>query len=154
MPSAVHFSEAVSMGLHAMALLGADPERTWSARHMARSFRVSAHHLVKVLQRLARAGLVVSVRGPRGGFRIAGDPARITLADVYEAIEGPLRTSRCMFSEPRCTGECIFADLVGAANEAFESRLRQTSLASLSDIMGRFDMSLGNGSTKSSHGKV
>jgi Rrf2 family protein len=54
-----------------------------------------AAYLNKQLQALARAGIVVSTPGPRGGFQLARSPEKITLLDVVVAIEGPDEAFRC-----------------------------------------------------------
>jgi Rrf2 family protein len=63
------------------------PERQLSAGEIARKYRISPHHLAKVLHTLARAGVVESVRGVGGGYRFAGNAKRLTLMDVIELFE-------------------------------------------------------------------
>jgi Rrf2 family protein len=58
--------------------------------------------LSKVLQNLARAGLVVSHRGNTGGFELDEDRRGASLLDVVEAIEGPIRLNQCMSSDRGC----------------------------------------------------
>ena len=63
------------------------PERQRSAGEIARKYRISPHHLAKVLHTLAQAGVVESVRGVGGGYRFAGNAKRLTLMDVIELFE-------------------------------------------------------------------
>ena len=51
---------------------------------------IPGRYLEQIFQRLRRAGLVTSKRGPGGGYRLSHAPARITLRDVIEAVEGPI----------------------------------------------------------------
>ena len=70
------------------------PEQQLSAAEIARRYRISPHHLAKVLHTLARAGVVESVRGVGGGYRFAGNAKRLTLMDVidlFESIGAPAR---------------------------------------------------------------
>jgi Rrf2 family protein len=62
----------------------------------------------KILQKLARAGLVRSVRGVNGGFRLTRAPRDITLLDVYEAASGPLCLNVCVANKKSCdrSGTC------------------------------------------------
>lgn len=69
---------------------------------LAEAHGLSASYLNKQLQQLAKAGLLVSVPGPRGGFRLARPLEEITLLDVVEAIEGGSRLFHC--EEIRCCG--------------------------------------------------
>jgi len=75
------------MALCSAAEFAADPARQLSAAEIAAKYRVSAHHLAKVLRRLARARLLHAARGARGGFRFAANPKRVTLMDVIELFE-------------------------------------------------------------------
>jgi len=137
MPSVMKISEAASLALHTMALLADSPGVWISLREIAEALGVSENHLAKVLQRLVRRGLLVSTRGPRGGFRLAVEPERVTLLDVYEAIEGPYRVRGCMFAHPRCEGECIVGGLIGSVNRQVKETLANASLSDLPALFGR-----------------
>ena len=58
-----------------------------AAARIADKYGVSSHHLAKVLAELARAGVVESVRGARGGYRFIGNVRRLTLLDVIQIFE-------------------------------------------------------------------
>ena len=62
---------------------------------IAAAQHITASRLAKVVQDLARAGLVRTQRGQRGGVMLARPAARITVRDVYEAVEGPILLCRC-----------------------------------------------------------
>ncbi|MDX1376285.1 MAG: Rrf2 family transcriptional regulator [Burkholderiales bacterium] len=75
----------------------ARPGAQLSAAEIAQKYRMSPHHLAKVLRTLGRAGLVRAARGAGGGYRFAGNARRITLMDViglFEDISAPKRTAR------------------------------------------------------------
>lgn len=65
------------------------------AAKLAEFYGLPAAYLNKQLQALARAGIVSSTSGPRGGFQLARSPREITLLDVVVAIEGPDEAFRC-----------------------------------------------------------
>jgi Rrf2 family protein len=97
---------------------------------MARRLGKSEAHLAKVMQRLTREGLVTSARGPRGGFSLARDAGKITLKEIYEAVEGSVETARCMFGEPVCgRRKCFLGSLVRDAGRMIDSRLSGTKLS-------------------------
>lgn len=54
----------------------------------------------KILKTLTNAGLVTSLRGPRGGYRLARSAETITLLDILQAIDGPFALTECMLPEP------------------------------------------------------
>ena len=113
MNGTLKISEAASLAIHTMVYLAFDGSRHRSAGSIARALSVSEAHLAKVMQRLSRAGLLVSVRGPRGGFGLAKDASEITLLDVFEAIDGPFQPDDCLMHEKTC-GQvgCLFGDLL------------------------------------------
>ena len=132
MSSVLRVSEAASMGLHAMVLLAARPEHLLSNREIASALRVSAAHLSKVLQRLGKAGMVRSTRGPGGGFALTPGAKGATLLKVYEAIEGPLRPDKCLLDTAICGGRnCIFGDLLKSLNRKTRQYLAQSRLKDL-----------------------
>lgn len=128
----VRIPEAASLGIHAAAILAAEPERSVPTRELAGRLQASEAHLAKVMQRLARAGLVRSTRGPKGGFRLRRPPAEISLLDVYEAVDGRVEASACLFGTPVCgRATCIFGDYLTEFDERFASYLANTTLGEL-----------------------
>jgi len=95
---------------------------------MASLIRVSD---AKILGRLERAGIVTGTRGPRGGFELAREPDDVTLRDVYEAIEGPLKTTRCLFNRRICDGTCMLGDLLANVDRQVAERLSNTRLSDI-----------------------
>ncbi|MHC9542746.1 MAG: Rrf2 family transcriptional regulator [Vulcanimicrobiota bacterium] len=138
MSEIIHISEAASIGLHAMMLLAAEDHRLLSTKEMARKLSVSEAHLSKVMQRLAKVDLVRSTKGPSGGFILDRPKEKITLIEVYEAIEGPLVHRDCLLHKPLCGGgkNCIFGGLFNRLNRDVVEYLAGTRL---SDVLKKED---------------
>ncbi len=66
---------------------------------------VPAAYLAKIIQMLARAGLVRTQAGARGGVSLAVAPERVTLRQVIEAAEGPIHLNRCVVEPGTCRRE-------------------------------------------------
>jgi Rrf2 family iron-sulfur cluster assembly transcriptional regulator len=66
-------------------------------------------YLAKIVRALARAHLVFTRQGPRGGVTLGEDPASITLRRMVEAIEGPLRLNRCLVRAGECPRDAFCA---------------------------------------------
>ena len=144
MSSVLRVSDAASIGLHAMVLLAAKAPGTargplLSNHEIASTLNVSEAHLSKVLQRLAKAGLVTSTRGPKGGFGLPPGGEKVSLLDVYEVIEGPLKPSDCLLATRICGGggNCIFGGLLKTLNRQVRQNLTKTRLAEAAKALGR-----------------
>lgn len=133
MQNLLKISEAASLALHTMGLLASRPGEQVSTRELAARLKVSEAHLAKVMQRLGRAGLVRSQRGPKGGFALQRNPEDITLLEVYEATEGPLQERRCLLGNPMCSGNCILGGLLERVGDEVRDYFSQTRLSDLKD---------------------
>ncbi|QSB17063.1 Rrf2 family transcriptional regulator [Natronosporangium hydrolyticum] len=89
-------TEGVEWALHCcLNLAWVGPDRAVTATRLAAFHELPPAYLNKQLQPLARAEILTSTPGPRGGFRLAQAPERITLLDVVTAIEGSTEVFRC-----------------------------------------------------------
>ncbi|MEU0075838.1 Rrf2 family transcriptional regulator [Streptomyces sp. NPDC006332] len=96
-------AKGVEWALHTLLnldMIGGGPV---GSGQLAEAHGLSPSYLNKQLQQLARAGIVASVPGPRGGFRLTKPLESITLLDVVEAIEGDTEVFHC--TEIRCSGK-------------------------------------------------
>ncbi|MCH8823906.1 MAG: Rrf2 family transcriptional regulator [Planctomycetes bacterium] len=76
------------------SLANLEPQGT-SARELSERLHLPLPVLRNILKQLARSGVLKSTRGTKGGYRLAKPPSEISLAELVEAIEGPLRLTRC-----------------------------------------------------------
>lgn len=83
-------------------------ERTISAKALAKEAQVSYALTGKILQKLAYAGIVESMMGSKGGWKLIKAPDEVQFAHVIEAVQGPIAVNRCLLSEHRCPlmGQC------------------------------------------------
>lgn len=96
--------------LIALCHLARQPDDTVSARDLAHSYAVRLPLLMNVLKTLNHNGLVRSVRGAHGGYRLAVPAEKLSLAQVAEAIEGPMRLVKCVSSDADADSAC---ELIG-----------------------------------------
>ena len=118
---------------------------TAAARHCGGLARVNATGLAeetgvplptaqKLVSRLSSAGLIESTRGTGGGFRLSRPPATITLADIIEAVEGPIALTNCVdASHHDCAldGTCRVKPHWAVVNRAVRDALANVTLATL-----------------------
>jgi FeS assembly SUF system regulator len=114
--------------------MGADAKGVHTAIGLAASTGLPVPTVSKVLATLARDGVVTSVRGAKGGYRLAAAPDRITVAQIIAAIDGPIALTQCVDrSAEICTVETLCPSRAGwhKINEAVERALSEVSLAEL-----------------------
>ena len=97
----IELSEAAAIAIHATVFLSRNAGEPQSLKTIAAASDVSENHLSKVLQKLAKAGIVASVKGPKGGYYLTDAARTATLMTVYEAIDGPWKPRHCLFNSPR-----------------------------------------------------
>jgi Rrf2 family protein len=125
-------SDASNLALHAMALLANADQTGLTVTRMASRLDVSETHLAKVMQRLARAGLAASRRGPTGGFHLGRPAADIRLLEILEAIEGPWKAQGCLLPQPVCDGTCCaLGNAIQELDKQAHACLQSTRLADM-----------------------
>jgi Rrf2 family protein len=135
MSTVVKISEAVSLAMHGMVYLAAYRDGIHSVTEVAERLKVSKAHLHKVFQQLTHARLLKSSRGPKGGYTLGKESDKITLLDIYQAIEGPLVVKNCLFEEPICKGErCIYGNLLENTQKRYQAYLEGMKLSELTDL--------------------
>jgi Rrf2 family protein len=120
---------AVRVMIH---LAGLPPETRASRAELAVAAECPEQFLSKVLQSLTRAGLVLSHRGNTGGFELPNMKPTVTLLEIVEAIEGPMRLNVCL-SDHSCTRQerCPAHDVWVDAQAAMAQVLRSANIGDL-----------------------
>lgn len=116
-------------------LVAGEKDGSASAREIAEAYAIPAELLAKVLQRLVRARLLVSVQGTRGGYRLASDPQRLSVADVIQAIDGPVAVTACSPDDHACEqfDHCGIRDPLWKIKARIVDVLATVSLAELAE---------------------
>jgi len=119
-----------------------------SAHDLADTTRIPAPTVAKILNALGKAGLLVSHRGLKGGFALSKAANEITVADIVEAIDGPISLTHCAETG---TSDCCYDDICQmrprwqVINNAVRGALDDVKLSSLagpadpSEIVARFE---------------
>lgn len=131
MSNILKISEAASLGLHAMIILAKNSDEMVSVKYIADSLEVSANHLSKVMQRLVKSDLVKSIKGNRGGFKLAQKPENVSLLDIYEAIDGKFKPSGCLLNKNNACepDKCLLGDLLKSLNNQVEEHFKTKKLS-------------------------
>jgi Rrf2 family nitric oxide-sensitive transcriptional repressor len=101
---------------------------------IAQLYGVSAHHIAKVVNQLARLSYVRSVRGIGGGVELAREPSAIRLGEIVEALEGNMHLLDCVATDDICAIQ-TFCPLKGVLAEAERVQLQYLNTVTLADIV-------------------
>jgi Rrf2 family protein len=131
----LRLSKKADYALIAMKHLAIRPDSaSASAREIAEQYDIPVELMAKVLQRLARRGLVTSHQGTRGGYRLSKAPSVISVADIIQAIDGPLTVTACSTEAENCDqyAKCSVRDPLWRIRERILSALATCSLQEVS----------------------
>lgn len=134
----LRLSKKADYALLAVRHLAAHADRgAMPARELAEAYDIPPELLAKILQRLVRAGLLTSHQGIRGGYGLARPAVAISVADVIQAVDGPLSVTACSDLDHSCDqySKCNIRDPLWRIKDRIVSALEATSLAELAGDM-------------------
>lgn len=142
--------------LLALASLARQTPSGASARALSERLSLPLPVLRNILKQLTSRGVLKSTRGTRGGYRLARSPHQITLAQLLEAIEGPMRLARCCSvpegeEEPECRLEesCLIRGNMRRVHASLMQFLDEVTLAQLAEQKGSEELEPGSGARTS-----
>ena len=104
-----------------------------SAREIAEQYDIPIELMAKVLQRLVRAGLLISTQGTRGGYTLGRPASSISVADVIQAIDGPFTVTACSTEKNDCEqySKCSIRDPLWQIRERIAATLGTVTIAEM-----------------------
>jgi len=129
-------NQATDYGFRAVLYLAGKPRgEVVEAQSIASSEVIPMRYLLKIMPSLIKAGIVRSQRGVGGGYILDREPQDITLLDIIEAIEGPIRLNRCLIDEAFCSKNgpphCKVHQTLAEIQQRLETDFRSYSIADL-----------------------
>ena len=129
------FSTKAGYSLRAMVQLAKNHgKKPMSLHKIAKEERISLGYLERLIKQLKKSGLVESVIGSTGGYKLVKNPKKITVADVVEAAEGGLSKIYCVGNNKRlskCPSACLTKKVWVRLDEQIRKTLQSISLDSL-----------------------
>lgn len=118
----------MNLGLHALGKLAENPQTCFSTQQIAAAIGTTEPHLSKVLQRLKNGGLIKSVRGPGGGYKLGCVPKETPLRDIFVLLGGPFESKGCGLEG--CKNRvCFIGAMMDELTHAFLRYLESRTLA-------------------------
>ncbi|PRX31722.1 BadM/Rrf2 family transcriptional regulator [Orenia metallireducens] len=135
----MRLSQAADYALRAVLYLARQGEGTIvDAQTICEDEKIPKRFLLKIFRELAQTRIIESYRGKNGGYALALDPAKITLRDVIEAVDGPIVVNRCLIDPAECNkingSSCRTCKIHGAlfdVQQTIVSKLDEYSFADL-----------------------
>jgi len=130
----LRLSKKADYALMAMKHLALRTDRgSSSAREIAEQYDIPIELMAKVLQRLVRRGLLASHQGTRGGYQLTRLPSQISVADVIQAIDGPVTVTACSTQDSTCEqyAKCNVRDPLWKVRERILAALADCTIAEL-----------------------
>ena len=109
------------------------PEAACSANEIAKTYGLPGELVAKILQRLAKIGLLASQHGTNGGYALARNPSEINAFEVIRALEGPLFITSCVTDRREChqMTRCTVREPLRKVNDVIAQALREVTVSSL-----------------------
>jgi len=140
------YSRPCEYALRALTYIAANKDsRLVRSQEIAESESLPAPYLSKLLQQLVRAGLLISVKGPKGGFKLARLPKEISLLEVVSSVDGDEGFTRCAVGLEECSDSspCPIHDTWKPMRTEILDYMERMSLADLADAMERKKLLVG-----------
>ena len=118
------------------ATAGPDAQTAQSAKDIAQAYHIPPPLLAKILQTLARAGLLVSHAGTNGGYALARPANEISAFEVIRAIDGPLFITSCITIHGTCdlAGHCTIKEPLRKVNDSITQLLSAIHISDLVEM--------------------
>ncbi|MGC2301467.1 MAG: Rrf2 family transcriptional regulator [Acidobacteriaceae bacterium] len=132
----LRLTKKADYGLMALKYLAEHPDSaSLSARDIAEAYHIPPQLLAKILQRLAKVGILRSHAGMSGGYTLLKSAREISAFEVIHAIDGPLFITSCGTSDTSCdlTNSCTIKEPLARVNDSISGLLRSISIADLAE---------------------
>lgn len=127
----MHLARITDFSLRVLMTLAVAPEQQVTAGELAAMLHIPREQMMKIVQRLAAAGYLLTLRGKGGGVRLAKPPREINLGHVVRDMEPGLAIVNC--TSPHCplAGACRLKGVLDAARDSFLASLDGVTLAAV-----------------------
>ena len=147
----IRMTKQSDYGIVLMSRMALSQGEVVNATDLAKKVQLPLPTVSKVLKLLARSGLLESQRGVHGGYSLAREPERISVAEVIEALEGPIAITECIDDSP---GECSQESICAVRgnwqiiNRAIRQALEGITLAEMNAPLSQELITLGGGTAQ------
>jgi Rrf2 family transcriptional regulator, nitric oxide-sensitive transcriptional repressor len=131
----MYLSKFTDYSFRALVYLAENKDKLSTVEQLAKTLDVSEHHLKKVVHKLAKTGLIMSMKGRTGGLRLVLNPEDINLGDVLLITEDNLNIAKCFNEEGYCPFRGNDCKLRCIMDESLKAFLNEFSKYTLKDLL-------------------
>lgn len=116
-----------------LSFMARDKMRVRAAMEIAAATGIALPTVSKIMKALVNAGVLKSIRGAKGGYLLAREPEKITVAAIINALEGPIALTECSISQQMCeqAARCGISANWHVINQTIYNALESVTLADL-----------------------
>ncbi|MGA2109770.1 MAG: Rrf2 family transcriptional regulator [Syntrophorhabdales bacterium] len=129
----MYLTREADYAVRCVLFLSREADRIASAGEISKAGLIPKGFLAKILQRLAKRGIVRSTKGAAGGFALSKPPEEVCVLDVIEALQGPFAINACAVDENACdlSAACAVHPVWVELRQGIEERLKEETFAKL-----------------------
>lgn len=126
----LRISKLTDYAIVILSLMAKEHGSTFAATELAERSAITPTTVSKILKTLAKAGIVTSTRGAKGGYQLSRPPGRTTVASVIDALEGPIAITECGVAQDTCqqATSCHIRGNWNVINRAVKTALEAVTL--------------------------
>lgn len=131
----MYLSKFTDYSFRALMYLAENRDKLCTVEELAKKLDISEHHLKKIIHKLAKTDLLVSMKGRSGGLKLGLEPEDINLAEVLIVTEDNLNIAQCFSKENCCPFMNSGCKLKGVMNKSLNAFLDEFSKYTLKDVI-------------------
>jgi FeS assembly SUF system regulator len=135
----LRISKLTDYAIIVLGYMAREPERTYAAADLSGSAGVAVPTASKILKTLAKAEILKSTRGAKGGYQLVRSPEKISVASIIYALEGPIALTECGLEHDPCrqSSHCHIRSNWAVINRAVRTALESVTLADMATPMAK-----------------
>ena len=131
----MYLSKFTDYSFRALVYLAENRDKLCTVEELAKNLEISEHHLKKIIHKLAKTDLIISLKGRTGGLKLGLDPQDINLGEVIKITEDNLNIAQCFNKEYFCPYMGSECKIKGIMQDSLDAFLYEFSKYTLNDIL-------------------
>lgn len=131
----MYLSKFTDYSFRALVYLAENRDKLCTVEELAKKLEISEHHLKKIIHKLAKTDLIISMKGRTGGLKLGLEPYEINLGEVIRVTEDNLNIAQCFSKENCCPYIGADCRIKGIMKDSLDAFLHEFSRYTLQDVL-------------------